>query len=317
MGSFLQFSELIWYTVPYLVLLTITFVSVRFMATYMTKALEFFLNQPVKVNPFVNGVRYPVSYWTEKGGRPYQEDRHHELRGRGAADSSLYGVFDGHGGSRAAQYTKDYLLKSIVTDVEFEESPSKAMFRSFFKVDSEFSAKARLQMLTDGTTSTVAIIHDGRIFVGNAGDSRAVLVQKGGKVMPMSIDHRPDRTDEAERIRKLGGSVVHWGRWRVEGILAVSRSIGDVTLQPYITCEPEIMEKQIENEDEYLVLASDGVFDTMTNEDVAKIVLRNGKDFLNVSKRVCTEAIIMGSTDNVTALVIDLKQRLRTVEQKR
>jgi hypothetical protein len=133
MGSFLQFSELIWYTVPYLVLLTITFVSVRFMATYMTKALEFFLNQPVKVNPFVNGVRYPVSYWTEKGGRPYQEDRHHELRGRGAADSSLYGVFDGHGGSRAAQYTKDYLLKSIVTDVEFEESPSKAMFRSFFK----------------------------------------------------------------------------------------------------------------------------------------------------------------------------------------
>jgi hypothetical protein len=128
--GFLQISELV---VWYVVLLTITFVLVRFMATYMTKALEFFSNQPVKVNPFVNGVRYPVSYWTEKGGRPYQEDRHHEMRGRGAADSSLYGVFDGHGGSRAAQYTKDQLLKSIVADAEFEESPSKAMFRSFFK----------------------------------------------------------------------------------------------------------------------------------------------------------------------------------------
>lgn len=80
-----------------------------------------------------------------------------------------------------------------------------------------------------------------------------------------------------------------------------------MTLQPYITCEPEIVEKQIEADDEYLVLASDGVFDVIENEDVAKIVLRNGRDFLNVAKRLCTEAIIMGSTDNVTALVIDLK----------
>lgn len=80
-----------------------------------------------------------------------------------------------------------------------------------------------------------------------------------------------------------------------------------MTLQPYITCEPEIIEKQIEPDDEYLVLASDGVFDVIENEDVAKIVLRNARDFLNVSKRLCTEALIMGSTDNVTALVIDLK----------
>ena len=49
------------------------------------------------------------------------------------------------------------------------------------------------------------------------------MVQKGGKAKAMSVDHRPDRKDEEERIRKLGGTVKHWGRWRVEGILAVSR----------------------------------------------------------------------------------------------
>ncbi len=87
----------------------------------------------------------------------------------------------------------------------------------------------------------------------------------------------------------------------------ICRSIGDVTLQPYITCEPEIIEKQIEPDDEYLVMASDGVFDVIENEDVGKIVLRNARDFLNVAKRLCTEAILMGSSDNVTALVIDLK----------
>ena len=47
------------------------------------------------VDPFINGVHYAVSYWTEKGGRPYQEDRHQELKGKGSDDSSIYGVFDG------------------------------------------------------------------------------------------------------------------------------------------------------------------------------------------------------------------------------
>lgn len=78
-------------------------------------------------------------------------------------------------------------------------------------------------------------------------------------------------------------------------------------MQPFITCEPEIIEKQIESEDEYLILASDGLWDVMENDDVAKLVIKNRKDFLNIGKILCTEAIIMGSTDNVTALVIDLK----------
>jgi protein phosphatase 1L len=56
-----------------------------------------------------------------------------------------------------------------------------------------------------------------------AGDSRAVVVQKGGRVKAMSIDHRPDRKDEENRIKKLGGKIIYWGRWRVEGVLAVSR----------------------------------------------------------------------------------------------
>lgn len=91
-------------------------------------------------------------------------------------------------------------------------------------MDAEFSAKARVQMMTDGTTALVAVLHEGKVYVGNgtpstahcyvirvnvschyimppavflsiAGDSRAVLIKKGGKVKPMSEDHRPDRYD--------------------------------------------------------------------------------------------------------------------------
>ena len=123
----------------------------------------------------------------------------------------------------------------------------------------------------------------------------------------MSLDHRPERIDEESRIRKLGGKLIYWGRWRVEGVLAVSRSIGDVSLQPFVTAEPEIIEKNIEPEDEYLVLASDGLWDVMENEYVAKMVMSNSKQFLDVAKTLCSEAIILGSQDNVTVLVVDIK----------
>lgn len=87
------------------------------------------------------------------------------------------------------------------------------------------------------------------------------------------------------------------------------RAIGDVSLQPYITCEPEIIESEIEPEDEYLVLASDGIWDVMSNDEVAKLVMNSSpfRDFINIGKKLCTEAIILGSTDNVTALIVDLK----------
>lgn len=121
--------EILWY----IGLLLGMWMVVRFLATYMITAVQYFTDQPVKVDPFINGVKYPVSYWTERGGRPYQEDRHHEMKGNGVQDSSLYGVFDGHGGPRAAQHCKDNLLQCICADAEFEDNPAKALFRSFFK----------------------------------------------------------------------------------------------------------------------------------------------------------------------------------------
>lgn len=293
----------------YTVALVALWLLIRFIAGSFNKIVEFFKNGKLKVDPFMNGVRYPVSYWTEKGGRPYQEDRFHVMKG--GSEASLYGVFDGHGGFRAAQFCKEFLLQTIGTDPDLNTSPPMAIHRSFLKVDEEFSSKARHRMLTDGTTAVIAAIHNGRIYVGNAGDSRAILIRKDGRVQMMSQDHRPDRKDEENRIRRLGGKLLYYGSWRVEGVLAVSRAIGDVNLQPYITAEPEIMDKTIEPDDEYLVIATDGIWDVLENEEVAKLVLsHNPKDFLSISKKICMQALQLGSADNVTALVVDIKQRL-------
>ena len=128
----------------------------------------------------------------------------------------------------------------------------------------------------------------------------------------MSVDHKPDRQDEKKRITKLGGKVLHCGRWRVQGVLAVSRAIGDVNLQPYVTCEPEIMERELlDDEDCYLVLASDGIWDVLSNNEVSIVVKQavKSKPFVDVAKELCAQAIMLGSTDNVTASIIDLRSQ--------
>ena len=127
------FSLSVWEIFSCIILLVVLWLVMRYLATYMFSAVHYFFDRPVQVNPFINGVKYPVSYWTERGGRPYQEDRHEEMKGGSAGDSSLYGVYDGHGGYRAAQYCKDYLLKCIASDAEFDGNPAKALFRAFFK----------------------------------------------------------------------------------------------------------------------------------------------------------------------------------------
>lgn len=267
-------------------------------------------NMDVVVNPHNNGVVYPVSYWSDPGRRGYQEDTHMEIKGRGYKDSSLYGVWDGHGGYRAAHFCKEFLLRYAVDDEEFVENTSVALRRSFYKADAEFSAIAKLRFLSDGTTSLVACIHNRRLYVANAGDCRAVLVSSDWKATAMSDDHKPNRADEEKRIRQLGGRVVHLGRWRVQGVLAVSRAIGDVSLQPFVTCEPEIEVKELQDhEDSYLILASDGIWDVMTNADAVDVVKQaiKSKPYVDVAKELCAQAIALGSTDNVTASIIDLR----------
>ena len=117
--------------------------------------------------------------------------------------------------------------------------------------------------IQSGTTLTVA----------NAGDSRALLVKADGSVTSLSNDHKPDRLDERERISRLGGTVVHWGVWRVEGILATSRSIGDRLLKDFIIPDPETTKRIVGPDDAYVVIATDGLWDVMRNEEVGRMLL--------------------------------------------
>lgn len=158
----------------------------------------------------------------------------------------------------------------------------------------------------DGTTAVAALVRGLDIWVANAGDSRAVLVRTDGSVRPLSLDHKPNRRDERDRILSTGGSVIHHGVWRVQGMLAVSRALGDRALKPWVPPTPEICRHTIDEADAFLVLATDGLWDVMSNEEVGGVIYAVAAP-QTVAERLVREALSRGSSDNVTALVVDLR----------
>jgi protein phosphatase 1L len=257
----------------------------------------------------VQGTVHPYGVVELKGRRPYMEDRHAvvpELLNNSSV--TVYAVFDGHGGDAAAQYCADYLGSVLAeSPTNLLLKPTTALAYAFKTIDERFLEVARMRKMDDGTTALAALAIGKQLTIANTGDSRAILVKKNGKTMALSRDHKPDRNDERDRIARLGGSVVHWGVWRVEGVLAVSRAIGDRLLKEYVIPDPEFVQCTITPEDCFLVLATDGLWDVVDNAQVGRLLL-GVKDAQEGSEVLTQKAFECGTQDNVTVMVVDLRQ---------
>ncbi|KAJ3386955.1 Protein phosphatase 2C 2, partial [Lobulomyces angularis] len=130
-----------------------------------------------------------------------------------------------------------------------------------------------------GCTAVACVISDDwKITVANAGDSRIVLGSKTGEAIPLSFDHKPTNDIETKRITEAGGFVENG---RVNGNLALSRAIGDFEFkkstnlppeQQVVTSNPDIIQRDLEEGDEFLVIACDGIWDCMSNQEVVDFV---------------------------------------------
>jgi len=129
-----------------------------------------------------------------------------------------------------------------------------------------------------GATAVVAAMRGSMLYVANAGDSRAVISRRG-KALPLSTDHKPALKSESQRIAKAGGFVTAQGR--INGNLNLSRALGDLKYKgdtsigrhaQIITAQPDITVHSIEKGDEFVVLACDGVWDCMTNQQVVDFI---------------------------------------------
>ncbi|XP_076952579.1 putative protein phosphatase 2C 76 [Bidens hawaiensis] len=216
----------------------------------------------------------------------------------------LFGIFDGHGGSRAAEYLKQNLFNNLMMHPQFMTNTKMALSETYQQTDSDFLESEKDNSRDDGSTASTAVLVGNRLFVANVGDSRTII-SKAGKAIPLSEDHKPNRTDERERIENAGGVVMWAGTWRVGGVLAMSRAFGNRMLKQFVVAEPDIQEQELGEEIEMLVLASDGLWDVVPNDDAVSIAQTEEEPEAGAKKLIET-AFSCGSADNITCIVVKL-----------
>ncbi|EPE04964.1 protein phosphatase 2c ptc2 [Ophiostoma piceae UAMH 11346] len=193
---------------------------------------------------------------------------------------SFFAVFDGHGGDKVALFSGENLHKIVAKQESFKKGNyEQALKDGFLATDRAILNDPKYEDEVSGCTACVGIITDDKIYLANAGDSRAVLGVKG-RAKPLSFDHKPQNEGEKARITAAGG-FVDFGR--VNGNLALSRAIGDFEFkksaelspeQQIVTAFPDVTVHDLADNDEFLVIACDGIWDCQSSQAVVEFVRR-------------------------------------------
>jgi len=289
--------------------------------------------------------RYNTGWFADKGTRPMMEDMSIIRDDIGVSykiNVSFYAVYDGHGGTDCVAHIHNYLISNLRNTIlkgqPFDEQTNfyryihDTLIKSVEETDLQFFREYNQYSLSTGSTAVVVIIAGDRIICANIGDARAVL-SRSGEAMNLSKDHKPDTPEEEQRIKSAGGYV---SMKKVCGILATSRSFGDFDFKKIsnshyfkppvkndgkdiVSAIPEIREITINYlEDEFIVVACDGLFDVFTSQQCVDYVRDKlgenqimEQDPQKVAKELVFEAINTATTrkkhsDNVSVIIICL-----------
>ncbi|KAM6983970.1 protein phosphatase 1E [Tautogolabrus adspersus] len=225
-------------------------------------------------------------------------------------EQAYFAVFDGHGGVDAAIYAANHLHVNLVKQESFYQDPIEALCKAFKVTDECFMKKASREHLRCGTTGVVTFLRGRTLYVAWLGDSQVILVRKE-QVVELMKPHKPDREDEKQRIEALGGCVIWFGTWRVNGSLSVSRAIGDSEHKPYICGDADHGIFPLDGTEDYLILACDGFWDTVIPDEAVRVVSdhlqENSGDTTMVAHKLVASARDAGSSDNITVIVVFLR----------
>ncbi|CAN0888721.1 Probable protein phosphatase 2C 49 [Linum grandiflorum] len=264
------------------------------------------------------------------GPRRYMEDEHIRIDDLSThlgslftfpRPSAFYGVFDGHGGPDAAAYIRKNVMRFFFEDVKFPqtsevdpiflEEAENSLREAFLLADLALADDASVSS-SSGTTAIAAFVFERLLLVANAGDCRAVLCRKG-EAIDMSQDHRPIYPSERRRVEQLGGYI---DDGYLNGVLSVSRALGDWDMKklprtssppsPLIS-EPEFRRLSLTEEDEFLIIGCDGIWDVMSSQHAVSLVrrgLRRHDDPEQCARDLVMEALRRNTFDNLTVIVV-------------
>ncbi|RAL00276.1 PP2C family serine/threonine-protein phosphatase [Aspergillus ibericus CBS 121593] len=234
---------------------------------------------------------------------------------------AFFGVYDGHGGDKVALFAGENVHKIVAKQESFAKGDiEQALKDGFLATDRAILEDPKYEEEVSGCTAAVSVISKHKIWVANAGDSRSVLGVKG-RAKPLSFDHKPQNEGEKARISAAGG-FVDFGR--VNGNLALSRAIGDFEFkkspelspeQQIVTAYPDVTVHDLSDDDEFLVIACDGIWDCQSSQSVVEFVRRGiaaKQDLYRICENMMDNCLASNSEtggvgcDNMTMIIIGL-----------
>ena len=295
-----------------------------------------YLSQPNKTKDSHFGesdfLRFGVS--AMQGWRLNMEDAHiTELKL--TEQTSLFAVFDGHGGQEVAKFCAKYFPIELLKNENFKKENYKtALEETFLKMDSILLGDSAVELLKEfrnepegnsfaGCTANVVLLTRNEIFVANAGDSRAYVFTSNGQAVALSTDHKPEVETERARIHNAGGYV---SEGRVNDNLNLTRAIGDLEykknaqLKPeeqIISAFPDVVIRKIDPSLKFMLIGCDGIWETLSAQEICKLVdTRLGNSKQAPITPVCEELLdkLLASNtaegtgcDNMSLVILEFK----------
>lgn len=264
-------------------------------------------------------IRKEISVYSAQNKKNYQEDVFYSDIVDGG---QLYALYDGHRGVFAAQYLQRHFRSYF--ELSQGDTIRQKMVATCKKLDegliSYLKAKEQVEDKNYGycgSTAVIVFIKKDLAYFVNVGDSRALL-EENGKMLLATMDHKVSNEFELQRLKeaKAGKYIkLYSGCLRING-LAISRSFGDYALKkklkkkcgsPLISAEPNCIIQRLTEHHRFLILASDGLWDMLTNEDVIQILHdKKDDDIDDITEFLVKTAIDKGSKDNTTVMLVDL-----------
>ncbi|XP_076907805.1 putative protein phosphatase 2C 10 [Bidens hawaiensis] len=239
-----------------------------------------------------------------KGKANHPMEDYHVARfvARDKHELGLFAIYDGHSGDRVPSYLQKHLFDNILNESDFLVDPKRSISNAYEKTDEAILSHEN-DLGRGGSTSVTAVLMNGKkLWVANLGDSRAVI-SKGGKAIQLTTDHEPSA--ERASIEHKGGFVSNMPGDvpRVNGQLAVSRTFGDKSLKCHLRSDPAIQDTIVDTRTDLLVLASDGLWKVMDNQEAVDIA-RRIKDPQKAAKQLIAEALKRDSKDDISCVVV-------------
>ncbi|CAN8273571.1 unnamed protein product [Cochlearia groenlandica] len=237
-----------------------------------------------------------------KASHPMEDYVVSEFKKVDGHELGLFAIFDGHLGHDVAKYLQTNLFDNILKEKDFWSNAENAI-RNAYKSTDDVILQQSLKLGKGGSTAVTGILIDGqKLVVANVGDSRAVM-SKNGVAYQLSVDHEPSK--ERKDIESRGGFVsnIPGDVPRVDGQLAVARAFGDKSLKLHLSSEPDITHQIIDDQTEFLIFASDGIWKVISNQEAVDAI-KSIKDPQAAAIHLIEEAIAKKSKDDISCIVV-------------